>query len=770
MSKDGSINENLTIQDQSRVRGPTDRGVGLSFDSIPLSKDAQSFKGTSWTGSPQPRDFSSIFSTGYSKALESTSQLDRPKSQSTSFKDPNKQPSSMQNDEPVAAKYATRIETMTSSGGHLAAQVIGHAPMVDKDSRNTFYFDFEEPLSKDSKFRFGFDGAGDELPRSSRSRKPSFKNMSSFTSTSKEQHDPGDQAPNKGTTPAPATDSSKVFSDRVTRIVFKAGKKSTSAVVSQTKFQRAMRASDTSANDLDGTSIVRTKNVRIRSRPHTSPPHDDSGVNKHEIAPGMFASKTPILPEKRNRSKARQEYQYNLTHRLVPNAASDGVTKHEIRLDVMVTKASAPFRDPNGRKKRKIEDSNDHPNDRHAIVSRSNTKGKLSNSGAIIERPHGAGHLNSLTNLGLTESKTAIGGKTLTGMGSTLMGKSAGSSVLPRGRSSSPNQAQRARSDSLSSAANSEASGNSVRKKPRLSNRAMSERELKGLFEPHRASMEVDGSLGASFRETSRSSRNTSLNREPKSRHPTKLKEARAVHKFHVGSSPSLREETKNWKNTNTLSLAQPNHEKPADIKEDQEKTAKTKPLLPNIQRSRSYSQTSQGSKAPTPRQESFPTPSLALAPTPLPATTTADEKKVTGIRVSEGASESIFPSFMQPGKGYKDDRQVISSTTESSIIVNPLPSPKSVPGTETSSAQPKAKSRRAGTTESQTSAGTSSRLWKPNDLCKDSVLTYATTADWEGLSVDQVSKNVVRKVKAEREGVFRASGVLMGVRFVVGV
>ena len=35
---------------------------------------------------------------------------------------------------------------------------------------------------------------------------------------------------------------------------------------------------------------------------------------------------------------------------------------------------------------------------------------------------------------------------------------------------------------------------------------------------------------------------------------------------------------------------------------------------------------------------------------------------------------------------------------------------------------------------------------------------------------IDAVSENVTRTVKMEREGVFRASGVLMGVRFVVGL
>jgi hypothetical protein len=54
--------------------------------------------------------------------------------------------------------------------------------------------------------------------------------------------------------------------------------------------------------------------------------------------------------------------------------------------------------------------------------------------------------------------------------------------------------------------------------------------------------------------------------------------------------------------------------------------------------------------------------------------------------------------------------------------------------------------------------------------MCDGSVLGYASGEAWPGTSIDPVSKNVCRTIKAEREGVFRASGVLMGVRFVVGL
>lgn len=62
---------------------------------------------------------------------------------------------------------------------------------------------------------------------------------------------------------------------------------------------------------------------------------------------------------------------------------------------------------------------------------------------------------------------------------------------------------------------------------------------------------------------------------------------------------------------------------------------------------------------------------------------------------------------------------------------------------------------------------------WKPNSICADSVLSYATekmATNWSGKEYVLQSGCVYRGTKAEREAVFRASGILMGVRFVLGV
>jgi hypothetical protein len=62
---------------------------------------------------------------------------------------------------------------------------------------------------------------------------------------------------------------------------------------------------------------------------------------------------------------------------------------------------------------------------------------------------------------------------------------------------------------------------------------------------------------------------------------------------------------------------------------------------------------------------------------------------------------------------------------------------------------------------------------WKPNSVCADSVLSYATNKmapSWSENEYVSLPDCVYRATKAEREGVFRANGILMGVRFVVGV
>jgi hypothetical protein len=62
---------------------------------------------------------------------------------------------------------------------------------------------------------------------------------------------------------------------------------------------------------------------------------------------------------------------------------------------------------------------------------------------------------------------------------------------------------------------------------------------------------------------------------------------------------------------------------------------------------------------------------------------------------------------------------------------------------------------------------------WKPNSLCADSVVSYATekmSKKWSNKEYVSQSGCAYRGTMAEKETPFRASGILMGVRFVLGV
>ena len=62
---------------------------------------------------------------------------------------------------------------------------------------------------------------------------------------------------------------------------------------------------------------------------------------------------------------------------------------------------------------------------------------------------------------------------------------------------------------------------------------------------------------------------------------------------------------------------------------------------------------------------------------------------------------------------------------------------------------------------------------WKPNSLCADSVVSYASenmAKKWSDKEYVSQSGCAYRGTMAEKETPFRASGILMGVRFVLGV
>ncbi|KAE8452742.1 hypothetical protein EG329_013014 [Mollisiaceae sp. DMI_Dod_QoI] len=115
-------------------------------------------------------------------------------------------------------------------------------------------------------------------------------------------------------------------------------------------------------------------------------------------------------------------------------------------------------------------------------------------------------------------------------------------------------------------------------------------------------------------------------------------------------------------------------------------------------------------------------------------------------------------------GSQYTKQAQHLGSAQQPSI---PTPAPETSP------------LRRLHTTRSVSSLAsrparvdTSGPLWKPVDVCTNSVLGYATKEQverWFRLEYDSASENVTRQTRQEAEGVFRAHSILMGVRYVFG-
>lgn len=155
--------------------------------------------------------------------------------------------------------------------------------------------------------------------------------------------------------------------------------------------------------------------------------------------------------------------------------------------------------------------------------------------------------------------------------------------------------------------------------------------------------------------------------------------------------------------------------------------------------------------------------------------------------RQSSSATKPPQPTTRPPATGRRTSlSQVISKTSEMSaaprikVPTTMLPQQHDDPSAAVAiqvpllpESQCRTRTKRK-TVDTSSSSGcennVSTRPWKPTAMRDDSVLSYASGEAWEGVYVDPVSGNIRRNIRAEREGVFRASGVLMGVRFVVGL
>ena len=192
----------------------------------------------------------------------------------------------------------------------------------------------------------------------------------------------------------------------------------------------------------------------------------------------------------------------------------------------------------------------------------------------------------------------------------------------------------------------------------------------------------------------------------------------------------------------------------------------------------RSYSVDSQGKKIPLPKSDSLAVPAH-LNQAEGPGTTTAVlsrrnlrdrvSKKISPTLIVAKHTGGIETAATNPSTSISPKISMSETITFrtpkpcSSIYSTPIKTPN---GRSQANVEEQALDLLTGPVAKGT---ISSRLWKPTPLCDDSVLKYANEA-FPGTEFDPALNCVYRTIKAEREGVFRASGVLMGVRFVVGL
>lgn len=176
-----------------------------------------------------------------------------------------------------------------------------------------------------------------------------------------------------------------------------------------------------------------------------------------------------------------------------------------------------------------------------------------------------------------------------------------------------------------------------------------------------------------------------------------------------------------------------------------------------NNRTSRSYSQSSRGVKKPEPRKDSS---------TESDTITVVGEN--TSLIVDLNTAASTFLTTVQLQSLVSPQKKDASvSHVETIAVVASVDVATSSPALAKNNRNKKATSIQSPIGPASTSP---SDRWNPNSICQNSVLTYAASVDWPNIVVNKKTGQLVREIKAEREGIFRSTGVLMGVRFVVGV
>ncbi|KAG4430001.1 hypothetical protein IFR05_014512 [Cadophora sp. M221] len=238
----------------------------------------------------------------------------------------------------------------------------------------------------------------------------------------------------------------------------------------------------------------------------------------------------------------------------------------------------------------------------------------------------------------------------------------------------------------------------------------------------------------------------------------------------------------------------------------------------------RSYSETSTGLKTPTPRSGTFP---KAQAPEPprTRASTRAmqDSPNVSAIAMPSminftpqksrtpsnrlRAEMSSSPAVPSPAPGTRETRilpprrslydspsssrvlrSIKQTSTPISMDLTKTPENLTTPDvftTKSAAQQPRRLPSITGaspgenvvdgykTPQRRQAKGDANQPWKPTNICHDSVLSYVdenNSVGLPGLKYAETINSMCGSTRAEREGVFRTTGILMGVRYVLGL
>ncbi|KAL5321621.1 hypothetical protein ACEPPN_009581 [Leptodophora sp. 'Broadleaf-Isolate-01'] len=238
----------------------------------------------------------------------------------------------------------------------------------------------------------------------------------------------------------------------------------------------------------------------------------------------------------------------------------------------------------------------------------------------------------------------------------------------------------------------------------------------------------------------------------------------------------------------------------------------------------RSYSETSTGLKTPTPRSATFPkmqapepprtrastramqdSPDVSAIAMPSMVNFTPQKSRTPSNRLhAEMSSSPSVPSpphatretrIVPPRRSLYDSpsssrvlRSIKQASTPIAMDLTKTPENLTTPDVFTTNFADQQRCRlpsitstspgenvanRYKTPQRRQAKGDANQPWKPTNICHDSVLSYVdenNRVGLPGLKYVETMSSMCRSTRSEREGVFRTSGILMGVRYVLGL